>query len=334
MPSKVRVNVVPLTTPSEMTSTPRDNSDSAFTTRSDFPRACNCVQRRGFPLPWGLRTSMVCFLHEWGAHQFHAETATETQWALEKQAAAQRKRLQARAPGVTILEGLVGNKGLGRGAEPGDKVLRPAPLPRLPAPALRGRAQGPRSPRSYPRDPPQGLRRVRPHRNPQCQPCDTGPRRPEDDQASAQTQAHLRWRRKEQLHQKWSARPKYGRGSHRLGPAPPGPPNSRAPVSRASSQSRPPLATPLISHLPLPQRLWACSPFPGLAWWALVGKNPPANAGDVKDAGSIPGSGRAGGGGRGNPLQYACLENPMDRGAWLAPYSPWDRKECDTTEAT
>ena len=44
-------------------------------------------------------------------------------------------------------------------------------------------------------------------------------------------------------------------------------------------------------------------------------KNPPTNAGDIKDTGSIPGSGRTPGGGHGNPLQYACLENPMDRGA-------------------
>ena len=50
----------------------------------------------------------------------------------------------------------------------------------------------------------------------------------------------------------------------------------------------------------------------------LVVKNPPANAGDVRDMGSIPGSGRSSGGGRGNPLQYSCLENPMDRGAWCA----------------
>ena len=42
-------------------------------------------------------------------------------------------------------------------------------------------------------------------------------------------------------------------------------------------------------------------------------KNPPAKAGDT---GSIPGSGRFPGGGHGNPLQYSCLENPMDRGAW------------------
>ena len=45
-------------------------------------------------------------------------------------------------------------------------------------------------------------------------------------------------------------------------------------------------------------------------------KNPPANAGDIKDAVSTPGLGRFPGGGRGNPLQYPCLENPMDRGAW------------------
>ena len=51
---------------------------------------------------------------------------------------------------------------------------------------------------------------------------------------------------------------------------------------------------------------------------ALVVKNPPANAGDAKDAGSIPGSGRSPGEGNGNPLQYYCLENPMDRGAWQA----------------
>ena len=45
-------------------------------------------------------------------------------------------------------------------------------------------------------------------------------------------------------------------------------------------------------------------------------KNPLANAGDIRDAGSIPGSGRSPGGGHGTPLQYSCLENPMDRGAW------------------
>ena len=47
----------------------------------------------------------------------------------------------------------------------------------------------------------------------------------------------------------------------------------------------------------------------------LVVKNPPANAGDIRDAGSIHGSERFPGGGHGNTLQYSCLENPMDRGA-------------------
>ena len=51
---------------------------------------------------------------------------------------------------------------------------------------------------------------------------------------------------------------------------------------------------------------------------ALVLKNPPANAGDIKDMGSISGPGRSPGGGPGNPLQYFCLENPMHRGAWQA----------------
>ena len=51
---------------------------------------------------------------------------------------------------------------------------------------------------------------------------------------------------------------------------------------------------------------------------ALEVKNPPANAGDIRDVGSIPGMGRSPGGGHGNPLQYSCLENPMDKGACQA----------------
>ena len=47
-------------------------------------------------------------------------------------------------------------------------------------------------------------------------------------------------------------------------------------------------------------------------------KNPLADTGDVRDTGSIPGSGRSPGGGHGNPLQYSCLENLMDRGVWWA----------------
>ena len=50
----------------------------------------------------------------------------------------------------------------------------------------------------------------------------------------------------------------------------------------------------------------------------LVVKNPPANGGNLRDVSSVPRSGRACGGGHGNPLQYSFLENPMDRGAWWA----------------
>ena len=52
--------------------------------------------------------------------------------------------------------------------------------------------------------------------------------------------------------------------------------------------------------------------FPG----GSVVKNLPANAGDARDKGLIPGSGRSPGEGTGNPLQYSCLENSVDRGAW------------------
>ena len=62
----------------------------------------------------------------------------------------------------------------------------------------------------------------------------------------------------------------------------------------------------------------------------LVVRNLPANAGDVRDVGSILGSGRSPREEHGNPLQYSCLDNPMDRGAWRA---PWGCKESDT-EAT
>ena len=51
---------------------------------------------------------------------------------------------------------------------------------------------------------------------------------------------------------------------------------------------------------------------------ALVVKNPPANAGGVRDEGLIPGSGRYPGEGNGTPLQYSCLENPTNKGAWWA----------------
>ena len=61
----------------------------------------------------------------------------------------------------------------------------------------------------------------------------------------------------------------------------------------------------------------------------VVVKNPPVNAGDIRDAGSVPGSGGSPGGGHGDPLQYSCLENPMDRGAWQA--TDHRAAESDTT---
>ena len=66
--------------------------------------------------------------------------------------------------------------------------------------------------------------------------------------------------------------------------------------------------------------------FPGDA----VVKTPPVNAGDTGDASSIPGLGRSPREGNGNPHQYPCLENPVDRGAWWA-CRPLGLKELDTT---
>ena len=63
-------------------------------------------------------------------------------------------------------------------------------------------------------------------------------------------------------------------------------------------------------------------------------KNFPANSGDTGDMGLIPGSGRSTGDGNGNPFQYSCLGNPMDRGAWWATVSPQGRNELDMTEVT
>ena len=61
-------------------------------------------------------------------------------------------------------------------------------------------------------------------------------------------------------------------------------------------------------------------------------KNPLANAGDLRIVGLTPGLGRSPGEGNSNPLQYSCLENSMDRGAWWAAVQ--GRKEMDTTEMT
>ena len=62
-------------------------------------------------------------------------------------------------------------------------------------------------------------------------------------------------------------------------------------------------------------------------------KNLPAPAGDIRDSGSIPGLERSPGGGHGNPLQYSCLENPIDRGN-PAGYNPYGLTELDMTEVT
>ena len=76
----------------------------------------------------------------------------------------------------------------------------------------------------------------------------------------------------------------------------------------------------------LPRDLWASQV-------ALVVKNPPASAGDLRIEGSTPGLGRSPGGGNGNPFQYPCLKNPCGQRS-LVGYSPWGCKESDTTEAT
>ena len=60
-------------------------------------------------------------------------------------------------------------------------------------------------------------------------------------------------------------------------------------------------------------------------------KNVPANAGDLRDMGCIPGSGRSHGGGHGNPLQYSCLKKFHGQRS-LVGYSPWGHKESDMTE--
>ena len=64
---------------------------------------------------------------------------------------------------------------------------------------------------------------------------------------------------------------------------------------------------------------------------ALVVMSPPANAGDIRDVGSIPGSGRSPGEENGTPLQYSCLGNPTDRGTWQATVHEV-AKESDMTE--
>ena len=76
----------------------------------------------------------------------------------------------------------------------------------------------------------------------------------------------------------------------------------------------------------------------GASHVVLVVKNPPAKAGDIRDASSIPGSERSPGGGHGNSLQYSCLGNPMAGGAWWATFDRvaerWTRLERLSTYLT
>ena len=87
----------------------------------------------------------------------------------------------------------------------------------------------------------------------------------------------------------------------------------------------------MLKHLTIVNKILCCEKnscmnmgFPG----GSDGKESNCNEGDL---GSIPGLGRSPGGGNGNPLQYSCLENPMDRRN-LAGYSPWGHRQLDTTE--
>ena len=86
-----------------------------------------------------------------------------------------------------------------------------------------------------------------------------------------------------------------------------------------------------LSTFELPLAI-TCKKLTLLALPVLVVKNLPANVGDVRDAGSIPGSGRSPRGGSGNSLQYSFLENPTDRGAWQA--AAHRVTELDMTEVT
>ena len=89
----------------------------------------------------------------------------------------------------------------------------------------------------------------------------------------------------------------------------------------------PPIPAPCLMFRPKMNHLRGCKPGRGFPGGSVV-KDLPANAGD---SGSIPGSGRSPGGGHGSPLQYSCLENPMDRGAWQATVHGVT-KVLDTTE--
>ena len=74
----------------------------------------------------------------------------------------------------------------------------------------------------------------------------------------------------------------------------------------------------LFIQLPLPHSWNSSCLWPHFFCVAQVVKNPPASAEEIRDTGSIPGSRKPPGLGNGNPLQYSCLENPINRGAWQA----------------
>ena len=88
--------------------------------------------------------------------------------------------------------------------------------------------------------------------------------------------------------------------------------------------NNPKVINKMRNFLYMPHTSYKVMDFPG-------GSDGKASACNAGDPGSIPGSGRSPGEGNGNPLQYSCLENPMDGGAWQG-YSPWGRKESDKTE--
>ena len=88
-------------------------------------------------------------------------------------------------------------------------------------------------------------------------------------------------------------------------------------LQRDSDQ--PGIQKPVLHPVPIMSWSTVDSGFPGCRDGKAV-KNPPANAGDVRDAGSIPRSERSPGGGHGNLLQYSCLENPMDGVGWATAY--------------
>ena len=99
-----------------------------------------------------------------------------------------------------------------------------------------------------------------------------------------------------------------------------------SPALQADALTSEPPGSPLFNFTSVFKWIQFCPPsfaLPYLLYWAfqaaLVVKNWPTNAGDIRDMGSIPRLGRSPREGQGNPCQYSCLENPMDRGARRAP---------------